>query len=260
MDAKEASFYNAVLIAAVILGGIITYFIVSIIRQQRRSVQLYRKSLLTEITTLEKERSRIAADLHDEVGPILSAIKFRINSLDIQDPDGKEELQKVNKYMDSLIGRMREVSFDLMPTSLLRKGLVTAVNQFIDTSYQHHPIKIIFRAEEGIPLSENQSIQFYRIVQEVIHNAIKHAKATCLELELRQEKDMVVLATKDNGIGFNYEARSGESTGLGLRNLVNRTEILGGKMYVESAKDKGTTYIFEVPIVYDTKPDKSSNS
>jgi len=68
MDANEARFYTAILIVCAVVGVIIVYFIVSIIRQQRRTVRLYKQSLLTEITTLEKERSRMASDLHDEVG------------------------------------------------------------------------------------------------------------------------------------------------------------------------------------------------
>ena len=90
MDAKETSFYTAILIVCAVVGVIIIYFIVSIIRQQRRSVRLYKQSLLTEITTLEKERSRMASDLHDEVGPMLSAIKLRIAGLDINEEDEED--------------------------------------------------------------------------------------------------------------------------------------------------------------------------
>ena len=87
MDAKETSFYTAVLIVSIILGIIIGYFIVSIIRQQRRNIALYRQSVLAEITAMEKERARIAADLHDELGPMLSAIKLKINSFELSDSD-----------------------------------------------------------------------------------------------------------------------------------------------------------------------------
>src|SRR3954467_6059328 len=106
MDEKEANFYTAVLIVSVVLGVIITYFIISIIRQQRRTVRLYKQSIQTEITTLERERARMAADLHDEVGPVLSALKLRLSSLDLHNETDKEDLKKTNEQIDSLLKRM----------------------------------------------------------------------------------------------------------------------------------------------------------
>jgi signal transduction histidine kinase len=250
MDAQERSLYTAILIVCAVLGVIITYFIVSIIRQQRRSLKLYKQSLLTEITTLERERSRMASDLHDEVGPMLSAIKLRIGSLDIQNEEDEEEVKKTNEQIDNLIKRMREISFDLMPTSLTRKGLVSALDEFIEYVGKSSSLKIGFKFTE-IKITQPQSINLYRIVQEIIHNTIKHAEASELRIELRQEKDTIVLSTRDNGKGFNYDEKAGESAGLGLQNLLRRTEIIGGKMYFESEKDKGTTYTFEIPVAYD---------
>jgi signal transduction histidine kinase len=249
MDAKEASFYTAILIVCTVVGVIIIYFIVSIIRQQRRAVKLYKQSLLTEITTLEKERSRMASDLHDEVGPMLSAIKLRIASFDVDEEDEKE-VEKTNEQIDRLIKRMREISFDLMPTSLTRKGFAVALNEFIEYCSRSACLKISFKFTD-ILLTHSQAINLYRIAQEIIHNAIKHAEASELLIELRQDKDKIVLATRDDGKGFNYDEKSGEAKGLGLQNLLRRAEIIGGKMFFESQKSKGTTYIFEIPIADD---------
>lgn len=254
MDAKETSFYSAILIVCTVLGVIITYFIISIIRQQRRTVRLYKQSLLTEITTLEKERNRMASDLHDEVGPVLSAVKLRINSLDISNETDEIEVQKTNEQIDNLLKRMREISFDLMPASLIRKGLPAALNEFIEYSSKKGTLKINFQFTE-MDISQAQAINLYRIVQEVIHNTLKHAGASELLIELRQEKDKIILATRDNGRGFNYDEKSKEAKGLGLQNLLSRTEIIGGQMFIESKKGKGTTYIFEVPIAYDKNTD-----
>lgn len=252
MDAKEASFYTAVLIVCAVVGIIIVYFIISIIRQQRRTVRLYKQSLLTEITTLEKERSRMASDLHDEVGPLLSAIKLRIASLDVSNDEEEEEIEKTNEQIDKLIKRMREISFDLMPASLTRKGFAAALNEFIEYCGKSAALKINFKFTE-IQLTQVQAINLYRIAQENIHNTIKHAEASELIIELRREKDKIILATRDNGKGFNYDEKSNEAKGLGLQNLLRRTEIIGGKMFFESQKGKGTTYIFEIPIADNEK-------
>ena len=247
MDAKETSFYTAILIVCAVVGVIIIYFIVSIIRQQRRAVKLYKQSLLTEITTLEKERSRMASDLHDEVGPLLSAIKLRIASLDANSKEDEEEIEITNQQIDNIIKRMREISFDLMPASLTRKGFAAALNEFIDYCSKSSILKINFKFNE-IEFVQSQAINLYRITQEIIHNTIKHAEAKELLIELRKEKDKIILATRDDGKGFNYDEKSGEARGLGLQNLLRRTEIIGGKMFFESQKGKGTTYIFEIPI------------
>ena len=250
MDAKETSFYNAVLIVCGVLGVIIGYFIISIIRQQRRSIRLYKQSIETEITTLETERARMAADLHDEVGPILSGIKLRMSSFDLHNAADEDVRRTTNEHIDKLITRMREISFDLMPTSLIRKGLAAALNEFIEYCSKSSALDIRFQYEQ-VELTEVQSINLYRVIQEIIHNAIKHARATEMLIELRREKGLIVLAAKDNGIGFDYEEKAKESRGLGLNNLLRRTELIGGKMYFESKKGKGTTYIFEIPTADD---------
>lgn len=259
MDAKEASFYTAVLIVCSVLGVIITFFIISIIRQQRRAVRLYKQNLYTEITTLENERTRMAADLHDEVGPVLSAVKLRINSIDIYNRSDQEEVEKTNVQIDNLLKRMREISFDLMPSSLLRKGLPAAVAEFIEYCNKTSSLNIKFRFTP-FQLTEQQAINLYRIIQEIIHNTIKHAGATEMLIELRKEKKLIILATNDNGRGFNYEMRSKEASGLGLRNLLRRTEIIDGKMFFESRKGKGTTYIFEIPTANDETRNANQNN
>lgn len=252
MDAKETSFYTAILIVCAVVGVIITYFIVSIIRQQRRAVKLYKQSLLTEITTLEKERSRMASDLHDEVGPLLAAIKLRIASLDANTQEEEEEIEITNRQIDNIIKRMREISFDLMPTSLTRKGFAAALSEFIEYCSKSSVLKINFKFSET-KLVQAQAVNLYRIAQEIIHNTIKHAEASELLIELRKEKDKIILATRDDGKGFSYEEKSDEARGLGLQNLLRRTEIIGGKMFFESQKGKGTTYIFEIPIADNEK-------
>jgi len=250
MDEKETGLYTAVLIISFIVGIIIAYFIISIIRQHRRSLNLYKQSIYTEINTLEKERKRMAADLHDEVGPVLSAVKLRLSSLDISNADDEEEIKKTNDQIDNLLRRMREISFDLMPNSLIRKGLPAAIREFIDYCSRSNALTIRFDHDE-VELSQEQSINLYRIIQEIIHNTIRHAGATELIIELRKLTNRFVLSVRDNGIGFNFENKSKEATGLGLRNLLSRIEIIGGQMFFESNKNRGTSYIFEFPIFRD---------
>lgn len=247
MDAHETSIFTAVFIASIVIAVIFTYFIIIIIQNQRRSKALYKSKILAEITTLEKERARIASDLHDELGPYLSAAKLRINSLDVTTEEDSENLHKINEHIDIIIQRMREISADLLPNTLVRKGLVYGVLEFIDNIPKPAELKIQFDAAADVAYSPDLHIHLYRIVQEIIHNTIKHSKANLLKIELKKSRNMVVLLTEDNGVGFDYNVISREKQGLGLRNLLSRVEIMGGEMFIESHPDKGTRYTFEIP-------------
>jgi len=248
MDAKETTLFTAIIVSAVIIGSILAYFIISIIRHQRRNQRLYKSKIMAEVTTLEKERSRMASDLHDELGPVLSSVKLKVNCLDIETEEDKLQLEKINGNIDDIIQRMREISNDLMPSTLVRKGLVAAVNEAIEKTSKSGGLKIIFQNEEPVALETEKAIHVYRIIQEVIHNTIKHAQATSLHINLARKNSKLILTTKDDGIGFKHSRILQEASGLGLRNLLSRTEILDGEMYIDSSKEKGTEYVFELPI------------
>jgi two-component system, NarL family, sensor kinase len=247
MDSQETRIYSAVLITSIVLGVIIIFFVASIIRQQRRNLELHRKNILAEITTLEKERSRMAHDLHDELAPMLAAVKLKINSFELHDESDKEEMEKTNDHIDSLLKRIREITFDLMPNSLLRKGFLGAAHEFIEMISRNSQIEIRFKSEPIGNLSEQKTVNLYRILQEVVHNTVKHSGANVLHVSVRSEKGNIVLSTSDNGKGFNYDKLLLEGDGIGLRSLKSRIEIMNGDFFVESKKGKGTSYIFQIP-------------
>ncbi len=248
MDARQTAIFSAVLISGSIIGVIIIYFIVSIIYQQRRSQALYKRSIEAEITTLEKERGRIAADLHDDLGPLVSSIKFSVGSLDVFSETDTKTVDRVYEHIDSLMQRMREISNDMLPQTLLRKGLVAAIEEFIDNIQKPSSLEIHFTYSQLPGLPEAGAIHIYRIVQEIVHNTIKHSQASSLKIELKQESSGIVLLSADNGKGFDYNLQARENSGLGLRNLFSRTEMLGANMYVDSAPGKGTSYSIEIPL------------
>jgi signal transduction histidine kinase len=248
MDAKEANIYHAILITGIVIGIIIIYFIISVTRQQRKNLALHRLNILAEITALEKERARIAHDLHDELGPLLSAVKMKINSFDLTDPDDIVQINKTNTHIDDILKRIREISFDLMPNSLLRKGLSTALKEFVDYMNNDNQITFSFSGNINIPVEDKKAINIYRIVQEVSHNAVKYSGATNFTVNLSEAKDHIILVLSDNGNGFDHEKASKETVGFGLRGILSRTEMMGGQMYLDSKPGKGTTYTFEIPV------------
>ncbi|HMP94943.1 MAG TPA: histidine kinase, partial [Phnomibacter sp.] len=142
MDTQEKEIYTSILIAIAILAVILVVFIVSIIRQQRRYRQLAQAKIRAEIITLENERKRLATDLHDEVGPLLSAVKLQINHLEGTGPEEVALIAKSSQYLDDIIKKMREISNDLLPNVLVRKGLVPAIADFIGKVQPATPMHI----------------------------------------------------------------------------------------------------------------------
>ncbi len=248
MDTAEKTYYNSFLIVLIVVSVVLLYFIITIIRYHRRSLRLSKERIQAEIDTLENERRRIASDLHDELGPLLSAVKLQINNLETTDPEDVVLIEKSSQHIDSIIKKLREISNDLMPNTLLRKGLKTAIEEFIDSNQQAYKLPVRFICDQQLQLDQNKEINLYRMVQEILHNTIKHAKATMLIIKISVQDNHLFLMTADNGTGFDYAAKIRDNLGLGLRNLQSRTEVMGGEISCSSEPGKGTTYTIEIPL------------
>jgi two-component system, NarL family, sensor kinase len=241
-------FQQAIIIAAILLGVIIFYFFVSLIRQQRRNLELYRAKVRAEITTLENERKRIASDLHDDVGPLLSSVKLHVNNIDGDPENNHLMVQKSTRQIDDIIKRMKDISANLLPNTLVLYGLKKAVAEYVEKMSEAGGLKINFLSQGDYPLTQEQEINVYRIVQEITHNTLKHAGATELTIELRQNRKTLWLTTRDNGKGFDIQRQMGLNSGLGLLNLRSRAEVLDAKLTWQSGKGTGTSYNFEIPL------------
>lgn len=248
MYSQEKELYTAILITLGVVAAILLYFILSIIWQQKRYRKLAKAKIRAEITTLENERKRIASDLHDEVGPLLSAIKIQVNHLQGQSAQEQELIEKSSRYIDDIIKRMREISNDLLPNVLVRKGLAAAIQEFIGKIPASANLDIEFLNAADERVTSNIEVNVYRIVQEIIHNTIKHAGASSLRIQLIIAANELRLATEDNGRGFDYNEMVQKTGGLGLLNLQSRAEVMGGAFIFNTDKGKGTRYLFEIPL------------
>lgn len=248
MDTQEARIYIAVLITVIVLGVIIGYFAVSVIRQQRKNSELQKLNAFAEITAMENERARIAADLHDDLGPILSVVKFRVDHADALNDEQANELKTASFQLDEIIARLRIVSNDLMPTVLQRKGLIPALEEFIDQARQVNTTQIIFERPECLNIPTEKMVHIYRILQESVHNCLKHANASRLEILFSVMPGLLRIRCRDNGSGFDKAAEPVQRSGIGMHSLQNRTAILDGSFTIESVQGKGTILIFEIPL------------
>lgn len=248
MDSNETKIYNAILIAAGVLGIILVYFIINIIRSQRRHLKLEQENLLVEITALENERQRIVKDLHDELGPLLSVVKFQVMSLETENADDLDMIKRTNASLDDVLDRIRDICNHLVPQALARKGLIMAIDEFLNDIDTKTPMEMDFRYE-NMRVPERMGLHLYRMVQEIINNAIKHSGATKLSINLFEKDRKLIITIHDNGKGFVTEKVIKETRGLGLKNILSRVNILLGDLYLASDPRNGTTYTIEIPNV-----------
>jgi signal transduction histidine kinase len=239
--------YTTILVS-MIIAIIIVYFFVSIIRYHRRYMKLQREKIFAEITIRENERKRIAGDLHDSLGPLLSAVKLNISSVDIEVPADREILEKTAGYIDDIIGSMRRISHDLLPSTLERKGLLEAVREFIQQVKNKQSVDIQLYIVKEIRVPKEKEIHIFRMVQEIVHNTIKHAQAKNLQIGFSEENGHLLCLTKDDGKGFDKAKILTGSQGLGLRSLESRCEILNGILTLESTPGSGTNYFIKIPV------------
>lgn len=248
MDATEISIYNGIVVASIATAALLMFFFLSVIRMQRHNMVFQRQYSRARIDALEHDRARIAVDLHDDLGPLLSAVKFRLASIVPSSEAERTEITRSKMILDDAIARIRSISHNLMPDTLVRKGLTTAIREFIDLIDNQHTIDFTLRANESLEINESRCVNIYRIVQEVIYNAVKHSHASDVHIEMEMKREKLFIRISDNGKGFDYKKKIKEGTGMGLASLSGRTMIGEGKMHVRSTPGKGTAYLFEMPV------------
>ncbi|UKB85146.1 histidine kinase [Chryseobacterium sp. MEBOG06] len=196
----------------------------------------------------ERERERIARDLHDGLGGMLAGVKINFStwSANHLQPEKDEEFYKILGQLDSSVSELRHVARNLMPESLLNFGLETALDDLCEF-YTRKDLEIDFQAigiEKKVPL--NIQLNIYRIVQELLANAVKHAQATSILLQCSQSGENFLITIEDNGKGFEKEVEK-TTKSMGLHNLRNRVNYLKGKMEINS-DHQGTTINIELNI------------
>jgi signal transduction histidine kinase len=246
MDSQEANIYIAALVIVLLLGAFITYFVVSVVRQQKRIIALQKSQIMIEIAAMEKDRARIARDLHDELGPQLSIVKFRIDY--VHDSDGKDQqqLKESSVQLDMILLRLREIAQGLVSSTLMRKGLIIAIEEHLASIEEAGRMKTHFDFPTDLQLPDEVSIHVYRALLELIQNCMKHANAENIFIKINEEGTSLHISYEDDGKGFD-PTRIEQFTGLGLRNLKNRIEILGGKVQFDSSPGAGSIFIIEIP-------------
>lgn len=201
----------------------------------------------------EQERKRVAIDLHDRLGGILSMVKLHFSAVEEKLPEGnpsKKKFLTASELLDLAAGEVRNISHNLLSGVLAKFGLMPALKDLTDRINESGEIKLNLIAHnvEGA-LNSEQELQAYRIVQELISNILKHsdAKEANIQLIRNDEEKKVNLIVEDDGKGFDPKAPS-LSGGIGLSNLKARVNKLNGSFHIDSGKGAGTSVSIDIPI------------
>ncbi len=218
-------------------------------REREAEVELLKQEQQNKIFSAmiegqEKERKRLAIDLHDGLGGRLSGISMNLSKLDKDEPQQypKKQLQKVMKDLNDSLTELRSIARNMMPETLVKFGLQAALKDYCSsmTGSETKVTLQFYGTDKGINI--NQQVTMYRVIQELINNAIKHAKATEVLVQFMREDNQVDITVEDNGVGFDKsKSLKQKDSGMGLSNLQTRVAYLKGNIDFESEENEGTT-------------------
>ena len=194
-----------------------------------------------EIDTMEKERSRIAKELHDGVGPNLLATKLTVNK--ILKTHQIEDTENIDDKFQLTFKDIKAIIYELTPPGLERNGLAASLKGYIDWLSKSTETRISFSNSSNEITNMKIILPVFRIVQELISNTIKHSKASDIFIELNVQQSLLSVTYRDNGNGFVEDYVNG----FGLFNLESRTHALNGKLQFKSS-ESGVLYTIEIPL------------
>ncbi len=195
----------------------------------------------------EMERERIAQDLHDSLGGLLSTVKLQFDSVQARNPDIKNlvEYQNANKLLDSAVDEVRSISRNLQPGALAELGLVPALKDLINNFDGDHYPEVDLQVYD-VPKKINNivALSIFRVIQELLYNSIKHAKASDILIQINRENNELVIQFEDDGIGFDMDNL--KHKGMGLENMKSRINFLKGTISFDSKEGEGLSVLIHV--------------
>jgi PAS domain S-box-containing protein len=222
-------------------------------KQAQDALQMFSRQL---IEAQEEERRRIARELHDQIGQVLTAVKMNLHTVH-RVCNGTEEGGHIKdniEAVDEALRLVRDLSVDLRPPLLDDLGLVTALRWYVDRDAKRTGIvaEVIIELDDpNVRFSRELETACFRIAQEALTNVVRHARARDVSVTLRQEDAILILSVKDDGVGFDHEAlrkRAPRAATLGLLGMQERAHAAGGVVEVHSKISKGTEIRLKLPL------------
>jgi two-component system, NarL family, sensor kinase len=222
---------------------------------QMVKVHLREEQLHAVISSQELERKRFAEDLHDGFGQLISALKLNISHLNTHNPtplspEKRNELyESAIAILNEMYGEVRTIAFNLMPTILVQKGLVSAVEHLAERINQSGKMFIrVHTFDLKEKLEDLKEISLYRVVQEILTNMIKYSGATKIDIQFVNHGAELILTIEDDGLGFDPNVFT-LSKGNGWKNIQSRLNLIKAELEIDSAPGrKGSTWIITLPL------------
>lgn len=260
LSIRQKNIINYILIGCAVVLALLAALIYRTQKQKQKLQQQRISELETEkqlaateavLKGEEQERSRLAKDLHDGLGGILSGIKYSFNTMKGNlhlTPENQYAFERGVEMLDISIKEMRRVAHNMMPEALLKFGLDTALKDFCNDINQSGALKVAYQSiGMGEEISKTMAIPVYRIVQELVNNIIKHAGASSAIVQLSRGNNIISITVEDDGKGFDASSLQ-QTSGIGWSNIKSRVEYLKGQLSIRSAPGEGTSVHVEFPV------------
>jgi len=250
----------------ILIGGATALLLISLLSyrnyrakqmlQQQRINDLEKEKQLSATEAVlkgeEQERTRMAKDLHDGLGGMLSGIKYGLQTMKgnlIMTPENTQAFERSMDMLDSSIQEMRRVAHNMMPEALVKFGLDVALKDYCTDINQNSALHVSYQSFglADTPLDQTMAITVYRIIQELINNTLKHAAAKTAIVQITRTNEQLVITVEDDGKGFDTVILK-QSKGIGWANIQHRVEFLKGKLDIISQPEKGTSVHIEFGI------------
>jgi len=192
----------------------------------------------------EKERTRLAEELHDGIAAKLSGLKMNLEYLKTNSHENINLIETIFKGMAETVDEVREISHNLQPYFFNEKDLEQLISTYIDQLNSQNTCKYGFSFNSSHEaLAVTIKLHCYRIITELLYNVYKHSKASLASVQVNIEENKVEIVIEDNGVGF----YNNETNGIGIMNIRNRIKICKGSLHIDSS-EKGTSVIINIPI------------
>ncbi|MDP4999899.1 MAG: sensor histidine kinase [Saprospiraceae bacterium] len=242
-----------VLVSSLATGLVSATFCLWVGARQRKAShrELYRQRELLGLLldAQEAERNRLGEDLHDELGPMLTALRWKTTHLSLPDnANSSADIRSFHDMIDLSIEKIRQVARNLVSPVLLEEGLLIMLRQAVLQLSKNTALHVRVQSNtDRIELDKTRSLHVFRSVLELLNNAMRHGDATELLIDIRQQKDYYIFTVSDNGKGMPDQIQENRS-GLGLTNVNARASYIGGHFFIHSQPGGGTKAVLEVPI------------
>ena len=250
MHQTENDLMFLIIAACSSLGIFAFFFVIVIINYYRVNVRKRTDIYNAVFETQLRERNRISEDLHDELGLFLSGIRVRLSEMhETEDKTEKENLFiETKKSLDEAVQQVRVITHNLMPRHLEEHGLITVLEELKILFEKSQTVKINFE-HSGLDerLNAILEINIYRIINEIVNNALKHAQAGIINIQLDKNKNGLNIIVSDNGKGFKHRTNH---DGIGLKNIESRINLFNGKYRIVSSEKTGTKFIISFDITH----------